>query len=182
VGTVAEEERRIVDRVQHGDVAAFDLLVRRYVGRALIVARRVTGNTHDAEDLVQDSFMRALERIASFDNTRPFAPWFFRVLTNTGLNARRARALRMTEPEALDAASRDAGPDELMERLEVRERFEAALAALPARQRLIVSLYEVDELSSADIADMLGVTQETVRWHLHQARRALRVALAVVRD
>ena len=182
VAPAAEDERSIVDRVQRGDVAAFDALVRRYIDRALVVARRITGNTHDAEDLVQDAFMRALDRIGSFDNTRPFGPWFFRVLTNTGLNARRARVLRMTEPEAVDAPSSDALPDEVVERHEIRERFDAALASLSPRQRLIVTLFEVDEVPSSEIAARLGIAQETVRWHLHQARLLLRQALGIVRD
>jgi RNA polymerase sigma-70 factor (ECF subfamily) len=182
VASAAEDERSIVARVQGGDVAAFDALVRRYIDRALVVARRITGNTHDAEDLVQDAFMRALDRIGSFDNTRPFGPWFFRVLTNTGLNARRARVLRMTEPEAPDAPSNDALPDEVVERREIRERFDAALASLSPRQRLIVTLFEVDEVPSSEIAARLGIAQETVRWHLHQARLLLRDALGIVRD
>lgn len=182
VPSAAADEREIVARVQRGDVAAFDALVRRYIDRALVVAKRITGNTHDAEDLVQDAFMRALDRIASFDNSRPFGPWFFRVLTNAGLNARRARKLRATEPEALDAPSHDAGPDEMAERHEIRERFDAALASLSARQRLIVTWFEVDEVPSSEIAERLGIAQETVRWHLHQARRVLREALGIVRD
>lgn len=182
VASAAEDERSVVARVQRGDVAAFDALVRRYIDRALVVARRITGNTHDAEDLVQDAFMRALDRIGSFDNTRPFGPWFFRVLTNTGLNARRARVLRMTEPEAVDAPSSDALPDEVVERREIRERFDAALASLSPRQRLIVTLFEVDEVPSSEIAARLGIAQETVRWHLHQARLLLRAALGIVRD
>ncbi len=182
VASTAEDERSIVARVQQGDVPAFDALVRRYIDRALVVARRITGNTHDAEDLVQDAFMRALDRIGSFDNSRPFGPWFFRVLTNTGLNARRARVLRMTEPEAVDAPSNDAGPDEMVERGEIRERFDAALASLSPRQRLIVTLFEVDEVPSSEIAARLGIAQETVRWHLHQARLVLREALGIVKD
>jgi RNA polymerase sigma-70 factor (ECF subfamily) len=182
VPSAAEEERAIVARVQRGDVESFDALVRRYIDRALVVARRITGNTHDAEDLVQDAFMRALDRIDSFDNSRPFGPWFFRVLTNTGLNARRARMLRMTEPEAMDAPSGDALPDEVVERREIRERFDAALAALSPRQRIIVTWFEVDEVPSSEIAERLGIAQETVRWHLHQARLILRDALGIVRD
>jgi RNA polymerase sigma-70 factor, ECF subfamily len=177
-----EEERVLVDRVQRGDVAAFDALVRRYIQRATVVARRLTGNRHDTEDLVQDAFLRALDRISTFDNSRPFGPWFFRVLTNQGLNSRRAQIRRATEPEPMDAPSHDAGPDVILERREVQERFAAALARLPERQRLIVGWFEVDEVPTAEIASTLGITQETVRWHLHQARRTLRAALAPIKD
>jgi len=93
----------------------------------------------------------------------------------------KARALRVTHPETADAESRDASPLQRLERKEIRERFGAALAALPPRQRLIVSMFEVDGLSTSEIGDTLGISQETVRWHLHQARRVLREALAVLR-
>src|SRR6185369_5345505 len=100
-----EEERRLVQRVRGGDVAAFDQLVRRYIDRAGAIARRLMQNREDAEDLVQDAFMRALERLDSFDDTRDFGPWFFRLLVNTGINSRRSRSRRQMEPEPFEAPS-----------------------------------------------------------------------------
>jgi RNA polymerase sigma-70 factor (ECF subfamily) len=175
------DDRALVDRVKQGDAAAYDLLVRRHLSRATMVARRLLGNVEDAEDLVQEAFIRALDRIATFDDTRAFAPWFFRLLINTGINARKARALRAAELDRGDYPSRDESPLEMAEREELRERFVAALAALPPRQRLVVSMFEVDGLSTAEIAESLGISRETVRWHHHQARQALRHALAVFR-
>jgi len=172
------DERELVERVQRGDATAYDALVRRHLARATSIARRLLGNVEDAEDLVQEAFVRALDRIATFDPTRAFAPWFYRLLINAGLNARKARALRAAEPEQRELASRGASPLELTERREIRERFAAALAALPPRQRLVVSMFEVDGLSTAEIADALGISRETVRWHHHQARHSLRKALA----
>lgn len=181
--TEPTDEQQLVARVRAGDVDAYDTLVRRYLERALAIARRVLGNPIDAEDLVQDAFLRALDRISTFDPARQrFAPWFFRLLINTGLNTRRSRAVRATEPELLDARSSDAMPDELLERREIRDRFAAAVAKLPPRQQTIVTLYEVDGLSAAEIAQSLDIAPETVRWHLHEARRALRLALAPLRD
>jgi RNA polymerase sigma-70 factor (ECF subfamily) len=155
----------LVDRVKQGDATAYDALVRRHLARATMVARRLLGNTEDAEDLVQEAF----------------APWFFRLLINTGINARKARALRAAEPERGDFPSKAANPLELAEREDLRERFVAALAALPPRQRLVVSMFEVDGLSTAEIAEALGISGETVRWHHHQARQSLRHALAAFR-
>jgi RNA polymerase sigma-70 factor (ECF subfamily) len=171
------DERELVERAQRGDAAAYDALVRRHLARATAVARRLLGNIEDAEDLVQEAFVRALDRIATFDATRAFAPWFYRLLINAGLNARKARALRAAEPEQREFASRGASPLEMTERQEIRERFAAALHALPPRQRLVVSMFEVDGLSTAEIADALGISRETVRWHHHQARQSLRKAL-----
>lgn len=176
------DDRELVDRVKQGDASAYDVLVRRHVARAMAVARRLLGNVEDAEDLVQEAFMRALARLGTFDQTRAFAPWFFRLLINTGINARKARALRAAEPERGDVPSRGASPHDAAERREIRERFAAALAALPPRQRLVISMFEVDGLSTAEIAESLRISRETVRWHHHQARHALRSALAAFRE
>jgi RNA polymerase sigma-70 factor (ECF subfamily) len=180
-GAAGADDRELIERVKRGDAAAYDILVRRHLARATAIARRLLGNIEDAEDLVQEAFVRALDRIGTFDATRAFAPWFYRLLINAGLNARKARALRMPEPEQREAPSRGANPLELAERKEIRERFAAALAMLPPRQRLVVAMFEVDGLSSAEIAESLGISRETVRWHHHQARQALRAALATLR-
>jgi len=176
------DERALIDRVKRGDTAAYDELVRRYLRRAMTIARRLLDDAEDAEDLVQDAFMRALDRIRGFDSEREFGPWFFRLLVNTGLNARKARAVRATEAVSASASSPSALPDELLERKEIRDRFAAALDALPPRQRLIVSMFEADGLSTAEIAHALGITPETVRWHHHQARQKLRELLADFRE
>jgi RNA polymerase sigma-70 factor (ECF subfamily) len=176
------EEHRLVVRVQQGDTEAFDALVRRYVRRAHAIARRLMQNPADAEDLVQDAFLRALERIGTFDARRAFGPWFFRLLVNTGLDTHRKSKVRRTEPENLETPSKGPSPLQSVEREEIRRRFEEALAVLPPRQRFIVWAYEVDGLSTEEIADELGVSQGTVRSHLHHGRHALRAALGVVKD
>ena len=177
-----DDERLIIVRVKRGDSTAYDQLVRRHLARAFTIAYRVVGNREDAEDVVQDAFIRALRYIRGFDERQPFAPWLNRLVVNTALDARARRAREATEPERPDTASPSASPHLALERQEVRDRFAAALAALPARQRLIVARFEVDGLTTAEIAEELGITPETVRWHLHQARHALRAPLGVLRD
>lgn len=177
--SVFAEEATVLGRVQAGDRAAFDVLVRRYMRRAFAIAYRLLGHREDAEDLVQDAFLIALERIGSFDLTRPFGPWFFRIVVNRGLNARKSRAVRRTEATPLDALeTSDPSPVADLEGAEIRERFRAALDTLSRRQRLIVELSDLDGLSGVEIASMLGLSQGTVRWHLHMARHTLRKALA----
>jgi RNA polymerase sigma-70 factor (ECF subfamily) len=176
------DDRVLVMRVKQGDATAYDLLVRRYLARAVAIARRLLHDADDAEDLVQDAFMRALSRIASFDERRAFGPWFFKLLINAGLNARKSRARRAGTAEREDLPSSSPSPLELAERDELAERFRAALERLPARQRLVVSLFEVDGLSTVEIASMLGITPETVRWHHHQARQSLRRELAAFKE
>lgn len=168
--------------MKRGDAHAYDVIVRRYLSRAMAIARRLLHDSDDAQDLVQDAFMRALARIESFDEQRAFGPWFFKLLINAGLNARKFRALRSPSSPQAELASPTPSPLELAERDDLRERFRAALSRLPARQRLVVSLFEVDGLSTVEIATMLGITAETVRWHHHQARQTLRRELAAFRE
>jgi RNA polymerase sigma-70 factor (ECF subfamily) len=170
-------ERELLARVQQGETDAFDALVRRHLPRARIVARRLMQDPDDADDLVQDAFLRALEKIRTFDLNRAFGPWFTRLLVNLGLDLRRKRAIRRTEshdPETLEGGS---APDRETERAEFNRSLREALQALPDRQRMVVTLYEIDGLTTEEVAGMLNVSQVTVRWHLHQARRALREAL-----
>jgi RNA polymerase sigma-70 factor (ECF subfamily) len=180
--TTDADEMALVDRARRGDPTAFDALVRRHLPGALVAAERLMGDRSDAEDLVQDAFLRALDRLPLLDPGRPFGPWFFTLLRNLGINQLRARRVRFTEPEPLDAASTDALPDEELMRSEMRDLFDKALAALTPRQREIVMLFEVEGWKGVEIAEHLGLTPENVRWHLHQAKKSLRVALAPLRD
>jgi RNA polymerase sigma-70 factor (ECF subfamily) len=171
------EDRELVIRVQDGDAGAFDILVRRHLPRARIVARRLMRDTDDADDLVQDAFLRALDRIASFDVGRAFGPWFNRLLVNTGIDLRRRRAVRRTETHDPETFAGRSSPSQDAERAELRQSLGEALEKLPDRQRLVVTLFEIDGHSTEEVASMLSVSQVTVRWHLHQARRTLREAL-----
>jgi RNA polymerase sigma-70 factor (ECF subfamily) len=171
------EESALVERVQGGDSAAFDVLVRRYIRRAFTVAFRLLSHREDAEDLVQETFMILLRQIDTFELGRPFGPWMYRVLINRGLNARKARALRRTEtlPDDVMGAERT---DLAVERAEVRARFRSALDALPPRQRIVIELIELDGCTRGEVADALAISEATVRWHVHDAWRTLRRILA----
>jgi RNA polymerase sigma-70 factor (ECF subfamily) len=171
------DERALLVRVQEGDAAAFDVLVRRHLPRARVIARRLMQDPDDADDLVQDAFLRALERITTFDVSRAFEPWFTRLLINLGLDLRRKQSVRQTvshDPETFPGGVR---PDRETERSELRSSLSQALEKLPDRQRLVVTLFEIDGQSTEEIAEMLKVSQVTIRWHLHQARRTLRELL-----
>lgn len=139
--------------------------------RAFAVAFRILESRADAEDLVQEAFMTALDRIDTFESGRRFGPWFFRILWNRGLNAREARSRRRADPLPLTARAGGEGPEEGAGRAELRGRIQAALASLSQRQRDVVRLSYLEGFTSAEIARMLGVSDGTVRWHLHEARR-----------
>lgn len=175
-------EAALVARAAAGEMEAFDALLTPLLPRAASLARRLMDHAEDAEDLVQEACLRALDRIDQHDQQRAFAPWFFRVLVNLGLNAQRVRKVRRTEALTDYEASDIATPDVEVEQSETRRRFSVAVAALPPRQRQIVMWHEVDGWSAPQIAEALSLSQATVRWHLHEARRTLRTALQDLRD
>lgn len=170
-------DAELAERVRRGDAGAFDVLVTRHMRRALSVAYRLLGHPQDAEDLVQEAFLAALTKIDTFRTDRDFRPWFYRILVNRGLDMRRARALRRTDEIPDGSPALSPSPLKTAEGSEIREHLSAAVSGLPERQRLIFQLYELEGFSGPEIAGMLDLPEGTARWHLHQARRALRAAL-----
>jgi RNA polymerase sigma-70 factor (ECF subfamily) len=181
----AADERRaaiardaeLIRRVRAGDPTAFDALVAAYMRPAFQMAYRVVGHREDAEDLVQESFLAAYQYLDSFDVERPFGPWLNRIVLNRGANLRRSRTRRQTEPEVEAVSTAPSALDEST-RTEARELLVRALATLSERQRLIVTLFDVDGLTSTEIGERMELAPGTVRWHLHEARRVLRGALS----
>jgi RNA polymerase sigma-70 factor (ECF subfamily) len=167
----------LIRRVRAGDQAAFGGLVKEYMRSAYLTAYRVLGHREDAEDLVQECFLAAYQYLDSFDVERPFGPWLTRIVVNRGANFRRSRARRTMEPET-DVASDAPSALEESGRTEMRDVLTRALAGLNERQRQIVTLFDVDGLTSTEIGEMLELAPGTVRWHLHEARRILRGALS----
>lgn len=174
----AVQDALLVGRVLRGDADAYGVLVSRHMRRAFTVAYRILEHREDAEDVVQDALIRALERLDQLDRSRPFRPWLLRIVVNVALNHRRARGIRATRPIPDATAGGDALPDRAAEDAELRARLQDALDALPERQRTIVRLVDLEGLTSAEVGDVVELSPGTVRWHLYQARKTLRAALA----
>lgn len=172
----AARDGALVARARGGDASAFDALVRAYMEQAYRVAYRVVGHREDAEDLVQEAFLAAYQYLESFEIGRPFGPWLMRIVLNRGANLRRSRARRSTEPETEGVSEAPSALDE-SERHDMGRILHDALGTLSERQRLIVTMFDVDGLTSAEIGEMLELAPGTVRWHLHEARRHLRGVL-----
>ncbi len=181
-GSVVEPEARtdaeLVLRARAGDGAAFGQLVLRHAARAVRVAEIILGNRADAEDAVQDAFVRALERLESLRRPAAFGPWVLRLVTTVSLNARRARTRRREEDigdeielNAPDPAAGAAGS-------EIRAALARALALLSEERRLAVILCLVEGMNATEAGAIMGVPPGTVRSHLHHARSRLRRELA----
>ena len=175
------DERDLLVRIGEGDRDAFGRLVERYLSRAVALAMRLLRHRQDAEDLVQDAFLKALQHVDSFDASRPFWPWLSRIIVNRGLDVAAARSRHSTEALADELFDRGPSPAETVERAEINDHLRRTLDTLPPRRRLVVQLYEVDGFSVAEIATFLDTAPATIRWHLHISRRQLRKALALLR-
>ena len=180
---------------------AFETHVLAILGPLHGVARRLTKNEADAEDLVAESVTRAWQARASLADTRAFRAWMFRILTNTFISERRKRLARPREEQLVDESSEGEEGFSLFERLHqpfllwfanpeqefldklLREDLERALAALPEHYRVVVVLADVEGLKYGDIAEALDLPIGTVRSRLARARSALQRTLwSVARD
>lgn len=176
--TEQQAEARLIGRVRAGDRRAFGILVERHLARAVAVANRVLRNQADAEDVVQDAFLAALRHIDEFKLDRPFWPWLARIVVNRSLDLQASIRIRAATPLEPTIAGREATPLERAERSDFMEQFRAALTKLPPRRRLVIELFELEEMSVTDIASATGSSPATVRWHLHAGRHQLRRALS----
>lgn len=175
----------LMSRAGGGDWAAFNRLVARHLKRATLLAARMTGNAADAEEIVQEAFLRAWRKApqwrprgaGSAAGQAAFFTWFGRVIVNLCLDRKRRPA-----PVPLEAANDVADPapsahDSVAER-ETARRVAAAVAALPDRQRAALVMCYYEGVGNADAAAILGIGIGALESLLVRARRALRVALA----
>jgi RNA polymerase sigma-70 factor (ECF subfamily) len=173
-GRISDEERDLVSLARKGDERGFAGLVRLHQRRAYIVARSIVMTHEDAEDAVQEGFLRAYQALDRFDPAQTFSAWLNRIVANAALDIARRKKVRNAEElsEATPAPFRDPA-----EGGELKERLEAALAQLQPRARSVIVLHDVEGFTHAEIGEMLGIPGGTARSDLHHARQKLRVLL-----
>lgn len=169
-------------RASAGDGDAFGELVERYGLAARRVARAVLGQGDDADDAVQDGFIAAWRAIDRFDPERSFRPWLMRIVANAALDLLRRKKVRRATALPETVESPGVSPDRAAEGALLRDRLKDALVALPERQRIAVVLFDAEGYGHADIAEILGVPEGTVRSYVFHARRALRRALGAFKE
>jgi RNA polymerase sigma-70 factor (ECF subfamily) len=161
----------LVARARAGDPAAAGELVRRHLRAAYAVALAVLQRPADAEDIAQDAFLVALERLDECRDPARFSGWLVQIVRNRALHALDKRKVRDATDDA-EVAVFALGGDVVL-----RTQLLVALATLTEVQRAIVLLHDLDDWTHAEIADALGLSETNCRQHLFTARRALRVAL-----
>ncbi|MBL4633379.1 MAG: RNA polymerase sigma factor [Kofleriaceae bacterium] len=178
--TQAQAATLLVNRAKAGDRAAFEELVRRYRPRILALALHLSGNESEAEDITQEVFFKAYQKLQSFEGRSHFFTWVYRMTVNRSLNARRDKKRRREEtlddPRISRALQVDAGGDPV-KAAELRAtyvRLLQALDALPTSMRTSVVLVVLQGLSHAEAAVVQSCSSGTVAWHIHEARVRLR--------
>jgi RNA polymerase sigma-70 factor, ECF subfamily len=176
-GPAATEEAELVRRAKEGDVAAFEQLYHRHVNRVYALCMRLSGSASLAEELTQDAFVRAWQKLGSFRGDSAFSSWLYPLTVNVAYSERRARLRRTSRITATDDLSRFETPGR-REKPELGMDLERAVAALPPGARDVLVLHDVEGFRHDEIARMTGVATGTSKAQLHRARRLLREALA----
>lgn len=174
-------DEQIAARVQQGDNEAFGALVERYEQKLLRYARRFLFDRHDAEDMVQEVFLKAYTNIQSFDATRRFSPWIYRIAHNAFLNTikkRQHEPIPFFDPDTLlpHPVSPQRTDDELTVR-ELREMLETSLGQLPPKYREPLVLFYFQDLSYQEIADVMEIPTSTVGVRINRGKAMLRAIL-----
>jgi RNA polymerase sigma-70 factor, ECF subfamily len=186
-----DADRSLVEQAKLGDFQAMESLLAKYEKQVFAVARRIVQQHQDAEEITQQTFLSVLEHLGEFREESQFRTWLLRIAANHALALLRKRVVRTAQ--SLDAAGSDDGyegmptpeyiaawnetPEELAVRKETRQSVEDALADLDEKYRIVFILRDIEELSTQETADLLGITRETVKVRLLRARLMLRERL-----
>lgn len=172
-------DQALVERVRWGDDRAFERLVRRHLRQAHAVARsKLGGNDADADDVVQEAFITALERIDQCRDPEHFRAWFLSIVRNRAHNRREYLAVRQGVPlEHARDVSTDDDPSRRAEESELQRELEAAMSDMTELQRTTFRLYDLEGWDHGEISARLGISRGGSRFHLHQARKILRERL-----
>jgi len=169
------DDAELVARARQGDTDAFEQLVRKHQRYAFNLAYRVLGDHTEAEDVIQEAFVRAWQGLSGFRGQARFTTWLYRIVHNLCLNRLPGLQRELLQIEPLEEAlvNPAPAPPALFEAREREAFLHAELERLPQKYRLVLTLYYLQDLSYDEIASALNVPMGTVKTHLHRARRLL---------
>jgi len=174
----------LVAAAKAGDARAFEALVTRYRKRIFALALHITRSASEADDIAQDVFLKAYRALPEFEGRSQFFTWVYRMTVNRSLNVRRDRARRgedvLDDPRLELAVAVDArsNPEREAELRQSYARLLRALDALPVDMRTTVILVSLQGLSHGEVAVVQKVSEGTIAWRMHEARRRLHEAMA----
>jgi RNA polymerase sigma-70 factor (ECF subfamily) len=182
-----DPDSELVARVQTGDIGAFEELISRHSRRVYRTLLAILGNTEDAEDATQDTFLKAFQHIGKFERRSKFSTWLARIANNTAIQRLRDRVPQESidedpnadegfRPRQLRAWQDD--PEQLYSHAERRELVESELMKLPPKYRVVLVLRDIEQLSGEEAAAALGLGLPALKARLHRGRLMLREALS----
>ena len=173
---MADADAELVLQTQKGSPAAFEELVRNHQRMIHSLTFRMTGSPADAEDLAQETFIRAYAQIGAFRGAAKFSTWLYRIAVNTCLNWRQseARRFQMQTNCAQEFSAQHLNGENAPAENGACQQVQAALLKLPAKQRAAIVLTIYDGLNHAEAAQVLGCSETTVSWRVFAARRKLK--------
>ena len=160
-----------VGALKRGEAAAFQRLAKAFGEASLRIAYHYTGDLDEARDIVQETFLKIFQRIRHFQDGRPFAPWYFRILTNTCRDWKRNFFRRRRQP--LNEAEWETVPSSEAENATV-QWIQQQIKQMPPRMRMVFILHYQEEFPVSEVAEILGVSENTVRVQLMKGRQLLR--------
>ena len=173
-----EQERSWVEAARAGDTRAFERLYRRHAGRIYALAWRLGGNDAAlADDLVQEAFIRAWDKLHLFEGKSAFGTWLHRLAANVALSDRRIRLRRVARELPMDDTVERTAVGERDLRVGLRTDLEQAIAGLPERARTVLVLFDIEGYRNEEIADLTGMAVGSSKAQLHRARKLVRAAL-----
>ena len=185
----ATDAAAVLARARQGDSDAFRVLVERHSRAVFRLAYRMTGNEQDAEDVVQESFLRAYRQLGRFQSRANFGTWLYRIVANCSVDLMRSKQSRhdQSRVESLDVIEsrptvHDHGPDRLAESAEIRRRVAEAMRELSPLERAAFTLRHHEGRSIQEISTMLGLGISASKHSVFRAVKKLRVALAPLHD
>src|SRR5262249_33540460 len=186
----ASEAAAVLARARQGDSEAFRALVERHSGAVFRLAFRMTGNEQDAEDVVQESFLRAYRQLGRFESRANFSTWLYRIVANCSVDLMRSKHARRDQShgEALDetiighVAGDMPNPERLAQSAEIGGRVTSALDDLSPLERAAFSLRHFEGRSIDEIARTLGLGTSAAKHSVFRAVRKLRLGLAVLKS
>ncbi|HWR13842.1 MAG TPA: RNA polymerase sigma factor [Terriglobales bacterium] len=175
---------QVIERVLAGETALYELLMRRYNQRVYRAVRAVLRQDTDAEDVMQEAYVRAFRSLGKFEHRASFRTWVTKIAIHEAL----ARLEKANRTEPLDEVEEDrqylpafssaqANPEENMSSTETRALLEQAILSMPYPYRTVLMLRDVEEMTTAEAASALGLTEDVVKVRLHRARGMLRKEL-----
>jgi len=172
------DDTELVRAVRRGELEDFDELVRRYQGPIYKLAYRTLGNAEDALDATQTTFLKAYDRLDSFDDSKRFFSWLYGIAFRTALDQRERSARHRRSPESgYESRTPDRSPEQEAMGRQSGRRVDSALRELEPSDRALVTLRHLEGLSYTEIAEALSLSVELVRSRLFTARRRLRLLL-----